>query len=88
MRDTLVKDPEAFALMQQGLWPLEMREEPLMHDEYYLALREFSPASHGQFYQLLESVEPIAASEEISQAKEYLKRDAEQELMRKILTRL
>lgn len=88
MRTLAMTDPTAFEQAQSGKWKLEVREEQLAFEDTPLAVGEFSPLKDGQFYKLLEKVESSATSSEIASVKEHLKRDAEKELMRKVLKRL
>lgn len=86
MRDLAIKNPEAFEQAQEGMWALDAREETV--DAAVVALGGFSPVQDGHFFKLLEIVESSASSDEIASMKEHLKRDAEQELMRKLLKRI
>jgi hypothetical protein len=49
---------------------------------------EFSPVENRQFYQFLAKEQASASEEEIAQAKQHLKADAQQKFMRKLLTRI
>lgn len=88
--DGYLKEMRALAMnkenVQAGMWPLDVREATSA--ETSLAIGEFSPVQNGQFMQLLEIVESSATDSELASVKEHLKRDAEQELMRKLLKRL
>ncbi len=86
MRKLAIENPAAFEQAQDGMWALVVREETV--NEPTLAVGEFSPVKDGQFFKLLEIVENSATDSEIASVKEHLKRDAEQELMRKLLKRL
>ncbi|MBS0629706.1 MAG: hypothetical protein JSS30_05715 [Verrucomicrobia bacterium] len=86
MRKLAIENPAAFEEAQSGLWALVAREEIV--NEPTLAVGDFSTVKEGQFFKLLENVENKATDAEIASVKEHLKRDAEQELMRKLLKRL
>lgn len=86
MRELAIKNPEAFEQAQQGMWALNKREETA--DDTSVAIGDFSPVQNGSFYKLLEIVESSATDSELASVKEHLKRDAEQELMRKLLKRI
>lgn len=85
MRDLAKTDEEAFEKKQESLvWPLEKRTEMLAEDFG----EEFSEVAKGSFYKVLGKKELEVPDEEVAKAKELLKRDAEKELMRKLLQRI
>ncbi len=89
MRALAVEDAESFAAkLQDSIWPFIQREEKIALGENTLAVGEFSPVANRQFYQLLEEAEMEASPSDIAAVKEHLKKDAQQELMRKVLKRL
>lgn len=89
MRDLAINDESAFTAAQnQSFWPLDERTEQLTNDAITLEMGEFSPVSDRQFYQFLEKEKASASEAEIAEAKEHLKADAEQKLMRKLLQRM
>jgi hypothetical protein len=86
MRELAIKNVEAFEQTQQGMWALDKREETAA--DASIAIGDFSPVQNGSFYQLLDIVEASATDSELASVKEHLKRDAEAELMRKLLKRI
>jgi len=86
MRTLAIKDRAAFEEAQTGMWPLAVREEVV--DEVNLAIGDFSTVKEGEFIEMVEVMENSATDSEIASLKEHLKRDAEQELMRKLLKRM
>lgn len=85
MRDLAKTDEEAFESKQASLiWPLEKRTEMLAEDFG----EEFSEVAKGSFYKVLGKKELEVPQEEVAKAKELLKRDAEKELMKKLLQRI
>ncbi|NGX47618.1 MAG: hypothetical protein K1000chlam3_00997, partial [Chlamydiae bacterium] len=89
MRTFAMQDPKNFEKMQEeSIWALNKRIQQLTEEEIVIGVGEFSPVSDGHFYQLMEKGEVVASEKEVAQIKEYLKYDAEQKLMRKLLKRM
>jgi len=85
MRDLAKSDEDAFEKKQASLiWPLEKRTEMLAEDFG----EEFSEVAKGSFYKVLGKKELEVPQEEVAQAKELLKLDAQKELMKKLLQRI
>lgn len=78
---------EGKEVIQEGLFALVETEELVPGVEDALAIGDFSSIKEGGFYQLLEETKIEATESEISALKAPLKRDAQKELMQKIVKR-
>ncbi|MDN3506867.1 MAG: hypothetical protein P0S96_06525 [Simkaniaceae bacterium] len=88
MRALAIKDEEAFAAAQEkALWPLSARTEERTEEAIAVEVGEFSEIENRHFYQFLSKEQASASEAEIAQARQHLKADAQQKLMRKLLTR-
>lgn len=88
MRKLAIHSKEEFEKKQNSsLWALEKREEQMGAAEVAMAEGDYSPIAEGSFFQLLEKKLAQPSDEEMSLAKQHLKRDAEQKLMQSVLQR-
>lgn len=85
-REMSKQDPQFFEKFPQD-WKLEVEEAFVSQAAPNLKVNEFSEIEEGKFYQLLEFIEGKADEKEIRDAKDELKKNAKQTLMRNLLDR-
>ena len=85
MRNLAVEDSERFAQAQKGPWALDEKKDQIALGAKALFIGEYSKIEGASFYRLIDKKEIGTSDTEVAAAKVYLKKDAEQELMRKLL---
>lgn len=88
MRYLIEANKEEFEKKQKNShWSLVKRDEQIMMRDDLMAEGEFSPVAGGGFFQLIEKKEAVPTDEEIAYLKQHLRREAEQKLMEKVLSK-
>jgi len=89
MRVLALESKEAFEKKQEATqWPLLTRKEVVAGEGMALEIGEFSPIVSGRFYEIVGKKEILASESEIAEVKEHLKRDAQKQLMHKLLEKM
>lgn len=86
--DPVLEEAREKVVLGEEVSLLEKREDYLSDQGLLLEVGEFSEIQEGSFFQLLEREESPVSDGEVAQAKEILKRDAMQELMKTLLNKM
>lgn len=88
IKSQLMNEKEISSMACSDLFKIEQSDENWSENRLALKVGECSPIDKGAFFQVVERKEVALAPKDMEAAKEYLKMDAQQELMRKLLQKL